>query len=380
MRTAVTTASSCRWRWRKRLAEISFELRHPSIPIGCLLIYMLLGLAVIGLATVRFSSSGSPVVPFTTGTSAASAVGFAFKSAAFDNFVCDSYRIHGGNPHDFYRWFESSFQKAAGTSKDEFLAMSRSHIQSLKGKEQVFAEMQLATSLHSIVRKMLPVFSLERGFEFAEAERHGKRQCLLQSVLISSLLQKAGLQSGIVMIFRKWDGETSNNGHNVAMLRLSDGTDVLVDASHREPFVDHRGLFVRNSRGGYLYIDPIYSPSQHGVITGYKKEASHAKISGEKVAVLDNAFIDSQFDYYRAERTEHGVMDRASFRSGVNKSIEYLKSSLQKCPDNPLPVYMLGRAYRMNGDVDRARVQYRRAWRMYSEYGWVPESVRSARI
>src|SRR5439155_3269782 len=101
----------------------------------------------------------------------------------------DSYRVSGGDPKDFFRWFDASFKKAAGESRSDFLIGNRSYLHSLKGRDRVRAEMLLAATLHGIVRKMLPVFSLERGYEFAEAERHGKRQCLLQSTLISSLLQ-----------------------------------------------------------------------------------------------------------------------------------------------------------------------------------------------
>ena len=335
---------------------------------------MLLALAIFGL-----TMSHSAGLPVHASVSASPASGFAFGSPTFNQFVSESYRVNGGDAHEFYRWFERAFRRTAGESRNDLLIATRRHIRSLHGSDRVVAEMQLAASLHSIVRRMLPVFSLERGYEFAEAERHGKRQCLLQSVLISSLLQQAGLRSGIVMIFRRQTGELCNNAHNVALLHLSDGTDVLVDGSSREPFAEHRGILVKTSRG-YLYVDPLYSASRHGVITGYQEEASRRSMASDQIAVLDNAFITSQFDYYRAERTEHGVMDRVPLPLGVNRSIAFLRKSIQECPGNPLAEYVLGRAYRMNGDMEDARLQFRRARRLYSECGWIPESVRSARI
>jgi len=336
---------------------------------------MLLRSAVIGFTIF---SSGLTPAPHTDRSNKA-AVGFAFRSPAFDKFVSDSYRVNGGDPRDFYRWFDETFRKVAGSSANDFLSGNRTHIESLTGNDRVVAELQLASSIHGIVRKMLPVFSLERGYEFAEAERHGKRQCLLQSTLTSSLLQRAGLQSGIVMIYRKPDGELSNNGHNVAMLRLSDGTDVLVDCSSRSPFAEHRGLFVRKPKGGYLYVDPIYHADKPGVIKGYVEVASHHQISGSRIDILDNAFLNSQFDYYRAERADHGVMDMTSNAMGLATSITFLEASVRECPNNPLAVYVLGRAYKMRGDRDLAKTQFERARRLYSEYGWIPQSVRTAR-
>ena len=98
------------------------------------------------------------------------------------------------------------------------------------------------------------------------------------------------------------------------------------------------------------------------------------------VGVLDNSFIDSQFNYYRAERTEHGVMDKNPTQLGVKRSIDFLERSVEECPSNPLAVFVIGRAYRMNGNKEAARTQFRRAKRLYAEYGWVPASVRSSKV
>src|SRR4029079_16762051 len=92
--------------------------------------------------------------------------------------------------------------------------------------ERAEAEQVLGGTIHRIIKKVIPKFSLQHGFEFYQAKDLGERQCFLQSVLVSGLLQRAGIDSGVVMVYKNIAGEATNNGHAVAVARLTNGDDI----------------------------------------------------------------------------------------------------------------------------------------------------------
>jgi hypothetical protein len=63
------------------------------------------------------------------------------------------------------------------------------------------AERQVCADLHKSIKSRIPRFSLDRGFEFRHTVGRGERQCFLQSVVIASLLQRAGIPAGVAMVF-----------------------------------------------------------------------------------------------------------------------------------------------------------------------------------
>jgi hypothetical protein len=101
--------------------------------------------------------------------------------------------------------------------------------------ERARAERDLAAFLHGAVKRAIPRFSLDRGFEFANVVRTGERQCFLQSVLLSACLRRAGIDAGALMVWANGRGQVSNLGHAVAFARLADGRILLVDASDPSP-------------------------------------------------------------------------------------------------------------------------------------------------
>ncbi len=97
---------------------------------------------------------------------------------------------------------------------------------------------------------MLPKFSLDRGYEFRHSVDRLERQCFLQSVLIAGLMQRMGMEAGVVMIYRNQKGEASNLGHATVVLKLDNGRDIMVDASDPHPFMRHRGVFAAHRLPG----------------------------------------------------------------------------------------------------------------------------------
>ena len=162
-------------------------------------------------------------------------------------------------------------------------------------------EMEIGAWTHKLIKKSIPKFSLDRGYDFTNTVAHGERQCFLQSVLISSLLQSMGMDSGVVMVARNMAGATTNNGHASAILRLSNGKDILVDASEPEPFARHQGLFAYNTaKASSQYINPIFE-GDSGVILAYQGQPSNAKVATAQIRTLSIPFLRSQFEYYRGE-------------------------------------------------------------------------------
>jgi len=311
---------------------------------------------------------------------------YAYHSARFTELLNESNQVvcKPGESHNFYRWMDRAYQSSharlpgkASLSLEAALRAERHGLRRIADRaRRTEAEVALAASLHQLVKTIIPKFSLERGFEFCNVIEGGERQCLLQSVLIASLLQDAGVDAGTVMVYRNPKGEESNNGHVVVLMKLPNGRDLLVDASDKEPFVRHQGLFAR--AGGYRYVKPVYVPDSDE-IASYQATADNAKIETARVRPLDFAFVRSQFWYYRGERVEGGLLSAKKTQAGLEAAARYLRTSVKVCPENPLAVYMLGRVHWSQGRAEQARKQFNAADALYSRFGWIPEGPQEYR-
>lgn len=179
------------------------------------------------------------------------------------------------------------------------------------------------------------------------------------------------------MVYKNIAGEATNNGHAVAVARLSNGNDILVDCSDPEPFVEHKGLFMRDGERDYVYVSAKYDDAS-GIISGYRQEGTAQTVAPRSLSTLDIAFINSQFDYYRGERTPGGFFETPTNKAGLELSVKYLQKSIAENPKNPLAVYMLGHVYQKLDQSDAARNQYLAAKQLYEQDGWVPQGVRDA--
>lgn len=321
-------------------------------------------------------STSMSLVPLIALAAQARTTGFPYGSATFTAFVEDSYRLAGKDPATFYRQADSKLKAVTNLTWNEFLEPHRKAIDNAKNtSERVNAERHLGRSLHRVVKKLLPNYSLEQGFEFANMIQNGQRQCLLQSVLIASLMQKAGVQAGVVVVWKR-GAKASNNGHNCVLVKLSNGHDILVDASEPEPFAQPVGLFSLTLSGSYRYVEPRYS--QDHTITAYKHADTGRPLALGDFLPLDTAFVRSEFDYYRGERAPQGIFAKHPTREGLALSERFLKRSSEACPRNPLTLYMLGTAQRKLGRERTAAQNLQQAERLYFAYGHLPEGPRRA--
>jgi len=312
--------------------------------------------------------------------SAAGGTVISIHSNAFKRLVRDSYEWgNAGDPNGFFSWLDTRFREVKAKcnglqdgSLDLLLRNERhklGRIQSVglrASEEQNFAGL-----LHKLVKVMIPRFSLNRGFEFYNVVRYGERQCLLQSVLITGLLEDAGLKSGIAMVYKNERGEISNNGHAVTIVKLADGHDIIVDASEPVPFAKQKGLMMIVN-GSYRYVEPQYA-NKSPIIIAYKQANSGSVLKPSQVNVLDYDFVRSQFFFYRGERAPDGLLAAHPTSKGLLSSEYAMTLSVKICPRNPLSVYTLGRIYAMEGHKRLAAEQFERACKLYNKYGWVPD-------
>ena len=308
---------------------------------------------------------------------------YPYGSAPFSRFVADSYRYAGaGDPRAFFRWMDAALaRRAPGDTWSARLAARRRALQGIGDPvRRARAEKAWCASLHKTIKTTIPRFSLDRGFEFANAARRGERQCFLQSVLIAGLLQASGVDAGVIMISRNDRGRPTNNGHAVTLVKLSDGTDVLIDASRPRPFARHQGLFGRVGNDGYRYVLPVFANAASPVILRYTAVdgGRGAATPGLRPAEID--FLRSQFAYYRGERAPGGALSARPTAAGLEAAARNLRTSVGACPRNPLPVYFLGRVYQKQRRTPEARTQFERARLLYERAGWVPAGMRQALV
>lgn len=308
---------------------------------------------------------------------------YPYRSAAFDTLIADSYKL---NPEaqPFYDWLESTYAKTPAAKLPGQPNLSL--VQALEARQKAIAatsgarakselELDTAAWLHKLVKATIPRFSLERGFEFTNTVTLGERQCLLQSVLIVGLLQRMGLQAGAYMVWKNHRGQVSNLGHVAAVLKLSDGRDVLVDASEKEPFFRHQGLFGLVN-GEYRFIEPVYSA--YSTITAYKVLSSGEQVRPLAVKPLDTSYVRSQFYYYRGERAPGGFMGNPKTPEGLAKSEQFLLEAIRLAPQNPLAVYVLGHVYLREKKTGLAEKQYQQGCKLYRQYGYLPDGPKAA--
>lgn len=313
---------------------------------------------------------------------------YPYGEKVFTSFIEDSYQQSAGSDKlpDFYQFYSDRVHEVAertripelsSQSLDSYLKSEGHRLATIKTlPERLEAEIDLSDAVFRIVKKSITRFSLDRGFEFASVVKTGERQCLLQSVLVAGMLQKAGLPAGVVMVWRGDTGEVSNLGHCVAIMRHVDGTDRIIDVStHNIPDLMHKGLFIGNPEStGYLFAEPVYDASTHR-IREYLPIKGGKTIPARKIRPLSVAFLRSQFDFYRGERAPGKLIWKEPTSEALAKSAVYLLHSLKMCPQNPLATYYLGRVTAKMGQLATAQQYFVAAQRLYHRQGWVPDTA-----
>ncbi|PYE54551.1 hypothetical protein [Deinococcus yavapaiensis] len=320
------------------------------------------------------------------GTSADEA--YAYGTPAFARLVRESYEgAKDANLVDFDVWLERAYASTRAAklpgreqlSLRAALATRKAELNTASGEEErTRLQRDTAAWLHKAIKAMIPRFSLERGFEFANAVRLGERQCLLQSVLISGLMQSMDLNAGTAMVWRNDKGVETNLGHVTAVVRLANGRALLVDASDPQPFTRHQGLLlrVRNGSGfAYRFVRARYGEDDE--IRSYQDVETNRSVAVKDARLLAYDYVRSQFDYYRGERAPSGFMGKST-KAGLAVSEGYLTRATKLSADNPLAALVLGHVYREEGQEAKARAQYERAWHLYEAEGHVPPSAEAA--
>ena len=301
---------------------------------------------------------------------------FPLGGARFTQLVEESCRYCGyGSVQQFHEWLWKavSAQPAllGGPGSSSLQDAVRNEAQRLRSAaakaQRAKAEVDLCRRLHRFVKAAIPRFSLDRGYEFSNVVRYGERQCLLQATLLAGVLQACGVDCGVAMVYRNPQGQESNNGHAVTLVKLADGRDLLLDASDPEPFAKHQGLLVRID--GYQYVVPLY---QDEYLVGYRLQVNGREMQTRFVRPLDYDFVRSQFWFYRGERAPGGLLAARRTSRGLAASVEALRKSVSICPGNNLAVFSLARAYLMQGNAGLAVEFVRRAHSLYQQYGWEP--------
>ncbi|MEI6512487.1 MAG: tetratricopeptide repeat protein [bacterium] len=309
---------------------------------------------------------------------------YPYYHERFNELLMDSNKIcASGGKDDFYVWMNDAYLKSGvrmpGKEKlnlKELLQAEKDELGQIKDKvKRAKAETELGAWLHMLVRTTITKFSLDRGYEFYSVITSGERQCLLQSVLIAALLQEMGVDAGIEMVYKNPEGQLSNNGHVITLIKLPTGRDIIVDASHQEPFARHGGLLVKTQ--DYTYVTPVYKYKSPEIIS-YRATSDGHTIATSLVSPLDYGFTRSQFMFYRGERVVGGLLSRNPTKEGLTASANYLEQSVKFCPKNPLAVYTLGRTYRALGRNDEALTQFQLAVKLYKDFGWIPDGPRDA--
>jgi hypothetical protein len=346
------------------------------VPVILTVAISLLGaLAADSPAAALFAASGLPP------TSDRYAIG----STAFAQLVADSYDETGSRSQAFDRWLDAAYAGSAAklTGNEDLplpraLAERRRQLQvTATPAERARLERDTGAWLHRLVRSVIPNFSLDRGFEFAYAVRYGERQCLLQSTLIAGLLQAMDVDAGVDMVWKSSRAAVSNNGHAVAVIKLADGRDLLVDASDRAPFVRHQGLFAAYPAGrSYQFVEPVYTAD--AAIVGYRPVGGGRALAPRDLRPLDLKFVRSQFYFYRGERAPGGLLGAPRTARGLAASARFLERAEQENPQNPLAIYVLGHVYLRQGRAAAARAQYAKGYVLYQQFGYVPDGPKAA--
>ena len=310
---------------------------------------------------------------------------YAYRSPAFTALVQDSYRespSQGVQP--FYNWFEAAYAKTPKAKLEGYekldlmgaLAQRKKELAATKDPA-ARAKLELDTGawLHRLVKATILKFSLERGFEFTYAVANSERQCLLQSVLIAGMLQEMGVEAGAYMVWKNNKGEVSNLGHVTAIIKLSDGRDVEIDASEPTPFFTHQGIFAPIN-GAYKFAEPVFN--EDNTISGYKVMDSGQSVKPDAVTPLSYDYLRSQFYYYRGERAPGGFLAAPKTPKGLAASERFLRQSVKYAPENPLATYVLGVVLQREGKLDEAKTYITKGYKLYESYGYIPDGPKDA--
>ncbi len=305
---------------------------------------------------------------------AASEPKLPYSSDAFSAYVNDSFRLNGGKADSFYAYIDQRAKLLYKARVSNILATEAKAMSKSSKTKRPSGEADAARHIHSLIKKTIPKFSLDRGFEFYYTVKNGERQCFLQSVIVVAMLQKLGLNAGVAMVNSNEKGQMSFNGHAVAILHQSDGTDRIVDCSEPYPFAAHQGLFLRDAKGAYCYVQPQYARND-ALILGYKDLRSGKLVQPSKMQGPDANFLNSMFDYYRGERFVKGLLDPKATTKGLQGSLRFLNKSTQDSNDNPLAWAMLGRTYERLGQKVQSMPCYRKAFDLGKAAGWIAPNV-----
>ena len=311
---------------------------------------------------------------------------YAYGSPAFRALAQDSYATRGLKAPDFMTWMQGKYAAAnmpldGGKTLLAGLAARKAAIAAASRDQQDQLARDTAQWAHSFIKKILPNFSLERGYEFAAAVKSGERQCLLQSTLIAAMLQQAGLDAGVVMVWQNEKNQESNLGHMVALLRLPSGRAALLDdASDPQPFMTHRGLLLRGG-DAYRFVNPVYVAD---TITAFTRADGKGSLPLSAARPLDLAYLKSQINYYRGERAPGGFMGAGgndggkSDAAGLAQSARFLRTAVQDNPSNALATYVLGLVERKQGQDAQARADILAGVRLYQAQGHLPAGPEEA--
>lgn len=231
--------------------------------------------------------------------------------AALTGLAAESFR-RTGVPGDLASWLDVAYLRAhrplaGGATLSQALARRRAQLQAAPTPaEKDRLARETAAWAHALIKRAVPKFSLERGFELANFAASGERQCLSQSTVIAGLLQRAGLDAGLVMVWTSMTGQISNLGHVTSVLRLPSGAgDLEVDASEPQPFATHPGVLAWTG-SGYRFLRATFGPG--GLITAYTPVGQTGPLRPSQMQFLGLPYIRSQYSYYRAERAPGGVL------------------------------------------------------------------------
>lgn len=307
---------------------------------------------------------------------------YPYGQAAFSRFITES---RGGWPNGhtaYYAWMDAQLPRtrAAGPLPAAWGAWMDDKRRALEAiadpARKAQAQRDVCATVHRRVKLAIPRFSLDRGFEFRHTVDHGERQCFLQSVLIAGLLQRAGMDAGVVMIFQNPEGAYSNNGHAVALVRFADGRAALVDASEQRPFIAHGGLFAWDAAArDYRFLNPVYAAN--GAEFTQLRRAAGGTVSLARTRDLPLDFLRSQFEYYRGERVPGGVLAEKPTPTGLAASARHFDAAIRLAAANPLPHFMRLRVLERRNEAKAAATEAATVRRLYNRYGWVPEQLKA---
>jgi hypothetical protein len=352
----------------------------------------LIGFGIVGgiVVSAPTAASGQTAAPApVSATPARGSDAYAYRGPVFGEFVETSYKeAPKADRPEFYAWMQEAYDSShvrfrtleTQNRLDGLLAAVRTRYDGLTDPEQkTLLEKQTGAFFHRVIKKTIRHFSLDRGFEFRNIVDRHERQCFAQATLIAALMQRAGMHAGVVMVTRSDKGEESNNGHAVTLVKLSNGHDLLVDASHKTPFIKQQGLMVADSAtGAYRFVAPQYDVTGDQIVGYAPLSIAGPVVATAAVRDLDVPFMKSQFDYYRGERTPGGFFAKKKSTEGLADSERFFTRSIAEDPGNPLPAYALGRVELREGKNDEARKQIVAAYGLYSRYGYIPDGAREA--